>query len=128
MKIHISLSAIARKYEERCTFVVANAILEHFGLPELTLEECPTDGLALVQTLRQKGLNYSPIKEPGQDWPMQPRTLRWCLSNLDRTKVYYLFVVGHAMALIKGQLIDTSERPGQRKVMGFEIYRQREVQ
>ncbi len=119
MKIQVSLSAAGKKFEDRCTFVVVNALLSYFGKPHITLGQCPITGCDILDILRENG-----IKRFDNKWYLI-RTLHEALTQLPKEGAFYLSGNGHAMALIDGKLIDTSPTttPKRRKVGVLEIQR-----
>ena len=89
----------------RCTTVTCNAILAHFSKPLIrSAGEMPRTGRDVLNLLQRRGLRYSPENM------MPPQTVKTFVMQ-HQTGTYYIGTMGHAMAVIDGELFD-AERKG----------------
>lgn len=117
-------AGVPKQSEDRCTFVVVNAVLKYFGKPPISVEDCPITGSEVMDVFRNNGLKIKVEWEWELKSPQGRKWLRYVMEH--HTKgVYYLFTIkgpGHAMALIDGELVDTAEGSDRRSVAVARVY------
>lgn len=108
----------------RCT----EATLRAFGVDGV----CPVHGTGVLQALREAGYKWDPL--PSEEWVTEGgwgrddggRPLGVTLGEFVRSHphgAYYLMTLGHAMALIDGNLTDTQVGTGRRRLRGgFKVW------
>ncbi|MDD5151122.1 MAG: hypothetical protein PHC28_11725 [Flavobacterium sp.] len=106
--------------ERRCTAIVINSIAKYYGLDTIIKdgELAPLDGISTIARLKQAGLKVKNVL----DQEYIGKTLKSFVKN-HPIGVFYVGIRGHALAVIDGKLIDSSNKGiDNRKIIGhFEI-------
>lgn len=96
----------------RCTAVTLNALFAFFKKPPLKEFEVPPDSGGVLRLIDQRGLSLSPLGD------VEGMTVKVFMGRFKKG-AYYIGTLGHAMAVINGNLYDAAQQGEDGRVIQF---------